>query len=57
MNKHEHHDHSDHHHHHHTAADAAGTVKDPVCGMTVEPDKGKPSLQHGGQTYHFCSQK
>ncbi|MGZ8399686.1 MAG: heavy metal translocating P-type ATPase [Methyloceanibacter sp.] len=28
---------------------------DPVCGMTVDPNAGKPSYQHGGQTYHFCS--
>jgi len=57
MNKHDHSDHHHHHHHHHAAASAAGTVKDPVCGMTVEPGKGKPSLQHGSETYHFCSQK
>ncbi|HSD93690.1 MAG TPA: YHS domain-containing protein, partial [Methyloceanibacter sp.] len=28
---------------------------DPVCGMTVDPNAGKPSLAHGGHTYHFCS--
>ena len=28
---------------------------DPVCGMTVDPNAGKPSYRHGGQTYHFCS--
>ena len=28
---------------------------DPVCGMTVDPNAGKPSYAHGGQTYHFCS--
>lgn len=31
-----------------------GAVKDPVCGMTVALDAGKPSLQHGGHTFHFC---
>ena len=30
-------------------------VRDPVCGMTVDPDAGKPSLEHDGHTYHFCS--
>nr|WP_306268737.1 heavy metal translocating P-type ATPase [Pararhizobium sp. IMCC3301] len=55
MNKHDHHDQSDHHHH--TADSTAGTVKDPVCGMTVELGKGKPSLKHDGEIYHFCSQK
>ena len=29
---------------------------DPVCGMTVDPNAGKPSYQHGGHTYHFCSE-
>jgi len=33
------------------------TAKDPVCGMTVELDAGKPSREHKGETYHFCSQK
>ncbi len=30
-------------------------VKDPVCGMNVDPDAGKPHLVHEGTTYHFCS--
>jgi P-type Cu+ transporter len=31
------------------------TVKDPVCGMTVDPDE-KPELHvdYKGQTYFFC---
>lgn len=33
-----------------------GKVIDPVCGMTVAVDAGKPSLEHKGQTFHFCSQ-
>lgn len=33
-----------------------GTVKDPVCGMTVTLGQGKPSLSHKGDDYHFCSQ-
>jgi Cu+-exporting ATPase len=28
---------------------------DPVCGMTVDPNAGKPSIAHGGELYHFCS--
>ena len=28
---------------------------DPVCGMTVDPNAGKPSYAHGARTYHFCS--
>ncbi len=29
---------------------------DPVCGMTVDPNAGKPSFAHGGHTFHFCSE-
>ncbi|MGS1094983.1 heavy metal translocating P-type ATPase [Aquamicrobium terrae] len=35
-------------------ADTAEVVRDPVCGMTVDPEAGKPSLVHDGHTYHFC---
>ncbi|WP_265517961.1 heavy metal translocating P-type ATPase [Nitratireductor luteus] len=31
-------------------------IRDPVCGMTVDPDSGKPSHEHGGHLFHFCSQ-
>ncbi|WP_292093499.1 heavy metal translocating P-type ATPase, partial [Mesorhizobium sp.] len=31
-------------------------VRDPVCGMTVDPAAGKPSAAFGGHTYHFCSE-
>ena len=47
----------DHHHSHATASNDAMTAKDPVCGMTVSLDQGKPSYQHQGETYHFCSQR
>ena len=36
--------------------DEAGIVRDPVCGMTVDPAAGKPSHRHGGRTFHFCSE-
>lgn len=29
---------------------------DPVCGMDVDPSAGKPSLEHEGIRYHFCSE-
>jgi Cu+-exporting ATPase len=48
----QHHDH--HHHHHDQGRHAENPVKDPVCGMSVDPDAGKPSLVHDGRTYHFC---
>lgn len=30
-------------------------VKDPVCGMTVDPKKSKLEIKHAGETYYFCS--
>jgi hypothetical protein len=30
-------------------------VKDPVCGMTVDPAQTEHSFEHSGQTYYFCS--
>jgi len=49
-----HHDHRRDHGHHHAVADD-GKALDPVCGMTVDPHAGKPSFEHDGTTYHFCS--
>ena len=31
------------------------TVRDPVCGMSVDPVTSKHRFEHRGQTYHFCS--
>jgi Cu+-exporting ATPase len=33
----------------------APSVKDPVCGMTVDPAKTAHHAEHGGKPYHFCS--
>jgi Cu+-exporting ATPase len=33
----------------------AGTVKDPVCGMTVDPQKTPHRHRHDGHDHHFCS--
>ncbi len=41
--------------HSHQAAPAPGTVKDPVCGMTVDPHTAKHRYEHGGKTYYFCA--
>jgi P-type Cu+ transporter len=30
-------------------------VRDPVCGMTVDPHKTPHRHEHGGRTYYFCS--
>ncbi len=32
------------------------SVKDPVCGMEIEPASAFAARQHKGQTYHFCSE-
>ncbi len=37
------------------AATVGNTATDPVCGMSVDPTAGKPSFEHDGATYHFCS--
>ncbi|AHF87776.1 Copper-transporting P-type ATPase (plasmid) [Rhizobium leguminosarum bv. trifolii WSM1689] len=60
--KHEH----DHHHSHADGDDhchcgheqekaGSAMIRDPVCGMTVDPQAGKPSLEHERRIYHFCS--
>jgi Cu+-exporting ATPase len=36
-------------------ASSVETVKDPVCGMDVEPATSKHQLEHLGKTFHFCS--
>jgi len=33
------------------------TAIDPVCGMSVDMDAGKPQHDHDGETYHFCGQR
>ncbi len=35
---------------------AIDKVRDPVCGMMVDPTAGKPSYALQGQTFHFCSE-
>jgi Cu+-exporting ATPase len=37
--------------------ETAATVRDPVCGMTVDPAAGKPTHAHAGRTFHFCSER
>ena len=39
-------------HQHATAAE----VIDPVCGMTISPKDAVGHVDHGAQTYYFCSQ-
>jgi Cu+-exporting ATPase len=32
------------------------TVKDPVCGMDIDPATAAGSEEYAGKTYYFCSQ-
>ena len=53
------HNHSDHdlagHDHGQAAkADNGNLVKDPVCGMKVDPSKTEYQAEHHGTTYYFC---
>jgi Cu+-exporting ATPase len=51
-------DHSEHHHHHDAAAHGGGPLmKDPVCGMDVDPASAAGIVEHNGTTYYFCNQK
>ncbi|MFQ5865637.1 MAG: heavy metal translocating P-type ATPase [bacterium] len=34
---------------------AIATVKDPVCGMDIDPNNVAASEEYEGKTYHFCS--
>src|SRR4051794_23779839 len=43
------HDHGDHH------GDGHKIVRDPVCGMSVDPATSKHRFEHGSETHHFCS--
>jgi len=50
--------HRHHNHHSRSAAKLAehDLVKDPVCGMMVDPKAGKPTAEYRGQVFHFCSE-
>lgn len=50
-------DHSHGHqgHHDHTHLDNRASVKDPVCGMMVDPTKSTFSTSYDGGSFHFCS--
>jgi Cu+-exporting ATPase len=47
--------HHDHGHHGHNHGEPATGVKDPVCGMTVDPHTAKHRAEYRGRTYYFCS--
>ncbi len=43
--------------HHPQPPPAAGGMRDPVCGMIVDPATAKHRAEHAGHTYHFCSDR
>ena len=51
------HDHAPGHSHAHGAGDGLdpGLVRDPVCGMSVDPARTPHHAEHDGRAYHFCS--
>jgi P-type Cu+ transporter len=50
---HQRHDH--HGHGGHAPPPAAEGVRDPVCGMSVDPHAAKHTAMHAGRPYYFCS--
>lgn len=49
---------AEHHHHgssNHTGNSTGSIVKDPVCGMDVDPTKSPHTSSYAGVTQHFCS--
>ena len=43
-----------HRHHDRPPAGEPGMVKDPVCGMTINPQKTPHHGDYQAQTYYFC---
>jgi Cu+-exporting ATPase len=47
--------HDHHRDHSHPKKPTEVTVRDPVCGMTVNPATSKHRFDYRGETFHFCS--
>jgi P-type Cu+ transporter len=51
----------EHHEHHHghgaatVASPASALMRDPVCGMAVDPATSRHRADHDGANHHFCS--
>ena len=37
-----------------TSEPRASLERDPVCGMSVNPEKARARVEHGGRMYYFC---
>ena len=44
------------HEHEERKEETMATVKDPVCGMEIDPATAAASEEYEGTTYHFCSE-
>jgi Cu+-exporting ATPase len=44
------------HEHEERKEEAMETVRDPVCGMNIDPATAAATVEHDGQTYYFCSE-
>ncbi len=42
-------------HHPQARSSKDGLVRDPVCGMDIDPNDAAEQVIHAGLTYHFCS--
>ena len=52
-----HHENDDHHGHENLSpGSASALIKDPVCGMTMDPSTAKHNFSYQGETYYFCSE-
>ena len=49
--------HHAHQHHEHAHVPAQEGVRDPICGMTVDPATAKHRTDYAGETFSFCSAK
>jgi Cu+-exporting ATPase len=38
------------------SSDVADKVKDPVCGMEIDPEEAVAQEEHDGTTFYFCSE-
>jgi Cu+-exporting ATPase len=49
--------HHAHGHDCHAGSTTAREVRDPVCGMMVDPRQTPHHAEHAGRTYHFCASR
>lgn len=40
-----------------TRKEVSNLVKDPVCGMEIDPEDAAAETEYQGKTYYFCSEQ